>query len=439
MLLLIFLPVVLKEKEVAMYKKIIFLMIFMLLGVSCFFKLDKVDNKGDVQIQLRYAENSTANLSSASRAITVGETIEVILTNILDAREYSAVAVRTQESQEMYFASIPYGVYTVTIRLTKPGATEPYSVITNQLVVGSSVATFTGTIGAPNKISDTDRLGFIYYFDDYAALGLDEEFFYAIFKFNPVSSNLTNPTIDEEELDYIGYYFYLGTSPVLGESDIRIPHAEDGDLYASIGERTYYDRASTNSIFDFMVKDGYAYGIIPKSEFGTFVPGQQYYWKVVAENRIGTTVNKVESSTLPVIMLSSSYKTYQDKIYSPYDEKDFAYATVESDLEFIFFPFPSLHTGSTPYDYRIAISYSSDMSSPFEFDTNSWQGVSSSDVTLESFYTGLTPGLGAGGFDGFMADSTMYWTVRAYSGSTMVEESNIRSFLIGPNLNPVLP
>jgi hypothetical protein len=311
-----------------MYKKIIVLVIFMFLGISCFFKLDKVDNKGDVNIQLRYTESNTIDLSSTDRAVTIGETIEVILTNIADGREFSAIATRTQESQEMYFASIPYGVYTVTIRLIKPEETEPYSVITNQLVVGSSVATFTGIIGAPNKISDTGRIGLIYYFEGFEDFGFGDEFYYAIFTFNPVSSNLINPTISEEELDYISYNFYFGTSPVLGESDLKI---------SNLGNEYY--RESSNSAIDFVRSDGFEDNIIQKSEFSEFVKGQTYYWKVVAKNSEGS----VESSTLPVLILAFNYKTYQDNIYTPYDDQEIDYANLSNDLEFGFFPFTDLN------------------------------------------------------------------------------------------------
>lgn len=412
-----------------MFRKIVLLFMLLLFSISCFVKLDKADSKGEVVINLKN-ENTISN-SPIAKGI-MGEYIEVILTNNYDGREYSGTTTRTQDQQEMYFDNIPYGVYTVTIRLTRPEETKPYSIISNKLVVGSGDAsTFSGEIGAPNQISDEGRIGMIYYFDDYSALGLNDEYLYMVFQFNPVGSNLTNPTIDEEPLDYVGYYLYIGTSPVLGSSDLRYPNAEDGDLYATIGERTYYDRLSTNSAFNFMLKDGFAYGVVPKSEFSDFVAGQQYYWKVVAENRDGTTTRQVESTVLPVVMLSSSYKVYEEKIYSPYENEELEYANIESNLSFMFLPFSSIHTDTTPYEYRIVLSYDSSFSSEFEFTATNWQRITSADSPLESPYLDLTP---AGGFDGFLPDSTIYWKVRVYAvgGNTYLKESNIKTFIVNP-------
>jgi hypothetical protein len=59
----------------------------------------------------------------------------------------------------------------------------------------------------------------------------------------------------------------------------------------------------------------------------------------VAKNSEGS----VESSTLPVLILAFNYKTYQDNIYTPYDDQEIDYANLSNDLEFGFFPFTDLN------------------------------------------------------------------------------------------------
>lgn len=268
-------------------------------------------------------------------------------------------------------------------------------------------------VGAPQKISDIDRIGFVYYFEGFENLGFGDEFYYAMFTFNPVSSNLTNPTSLQLGLDTINYDFYFGTSPVLGESDLKISNLE----------RPYY-RESSNSIIDFVKSDGFENNIIPKSEFNEFIKGQSYYWKVVAKNIDGDKINKIESTTLPVIILSLNYKTYQEHIYTPYKDQEFEYTGIENNLEFAFFPYES----STPYDYRVALSLSSDMTSASEFYNTEWSSISSSDNPLMSLFSQMVE-IGSG-FDGLPSNSTVYWTVKAYSGSTEIKSSEIRSFKI---------
>jgi hypothetical protein len=93
------------------------------------------------------------------------------------------------------------------------------------------------------------------------------------------------------------------------------------------------------------------------------------------------------------------------------------------------------------YNYRIALATDSNQfgenGNAVEYfaTDNSWNDISSTDDPLISVFSSLSE-VGTG-FDGLPSNSTIYWTVRAYSGSTKIEESDIRSFKIGQEINPI--
>lgn len=139
----------------------------------------------------------------------------------------------------------------------------------------------------------------------------------------------------------------------------------------------------------------------------------------------------IESSTLPVLILTFNYRTYQDDIYTPYEGQEFEYASIENTLEFGFFPFADL---SGEYNYRIALATDSNQfgengnAVEYSATDNSWNNISSTDDPLISVFSSLSPVNSA--FE-FTSNSTVYWAVRADNGITQ-KQSDIRSFKIIP-------
>lgn len=244
---------------------LILLLIFSIsiLFSSCLFDLkNKHEQEGQVSINLK---NIMANSYS-------DQEILVILTNVENGVLYKASTDRTKESQELIFDKIPYGKYTVLIRITIEDGRVKSEINDDLIVSEEKESKVYGKIGAPNKIDANSMFGSIRTFEDEG-----EPFYEFNFGFYPVSSNYTD-NFTNYSADYIEYTLYISLSKdQLNDGWYIIKENETSTKKYS------YKRGEENNRLLFSFKK-------PKDEVNEMISefnlesGNLYYWDIIASN-----------------------------------------------------------------------------------------------------------------------------------------------------------
>jgi|GEM_PF-6005782 len=251
------------------------LILFLMLSISilfssCLFDLkDKNNQKGQVSINLKNI--MTSGISKNYN----GEEIKVIveLENTVTKQKFTAIAGKDyHDKKEMVFDKIPYGAYTVTISLYNYGNSEPYSIIREDLVVGSGTASKVGgVVGAPNKVTDLN--GVLEYYEN------EEGYHYLNFECNKVTSNLLSDSTGDD----ITYKLYGSFYPDFRNSELLItvnPEDSRHPKQNSGANKVVLKSGKFNSSSDSEVPEGI-------SNNGT------YYWRIVTENSKGSIESKI--------------------------------------------------------------------------------------------------------------------------------------------------
>jgi hypothetical protein len=241
-----------------MIKKTLGLVLLMILLSSCFVKLDDKEAKSESNVMI--------NLSNVSRITEEGyyEKIVVILENLTDGKLYEAVASREAETKkDMVLENIPYGNYSVTIKIYSSGATDPYSIINSELNVGKEVATFEGVVGGPNQAKNLS--GSLEYYEDGD--------YYVDFECDKVTSNYVSDTTG----DTITYKLYGSIYEDFRDIDLEKPLIEINPLDDPL------ERHPKNKTTD---KDKVVFKLGKFSSSDPEIPSgiindRKYYWKVV--------------------------------------------------------------------------------------------------------------------------------------------------------------
>lgn len=264
-----------------MIKKTLGLVLLMILLSSCFIKLDEKESKNESNVKI--------NLSNVSREYveTYSERIVVSLLNLSDGKEYLAEGTRESGTKkDMVLADIPYGNYSVSIKIYESGASEPYSIISSTLTVGKEVATFEGVVGGPNQAANLS--GSLEYYEDEAG------YYYVDFECDKVTSNYVSDTTG----DTITYKLYGSIYEDFRDIDLENPLIEIKPLDDPL-ER--HPKNKTTDKDKVVFKLG-KYSSVEDSEIPTGITnGGTYYWKVVTCATVKDIERTCESDVKSVV------------------------------------------------------------------------------------------------------------------------------------------
>ena len=233
-----------------MIKKTLGLILLMILLSSCFIKLDEKETKNESNVKINLSNVSREYVGASTEKITVS------LINLNDGKEYLAEGSRDVGTKKnMVLENIPYGNYSVQIKIYESGASEPYSIINSTLAVGKEVATFEGVVGGPNQAANLS--GSLEYYED--------GYYYVDFECDKVTSNYVSDTTG----DTITYKLYGSVYENFRESELLITVTPSDIRHPSNTEEE-----------KIVFKLGRFSSSDPEIPSG-IINGGTYYWKVV--------------------------------------------------------------------------------------------------------------------------------------------------------------
>lgn len=247
-------------------KKIIFLIITMLVFTSCLTKVN-VDNKGDLNVNIKWPSSDSKSISKALLPNT--EKIRIVVFNDLGTQYIEEVDGVSGNSYSVEFENLTEGEWMVDIMCEDSTATVISSYNESVTITSETPSYITYTFGSPNKIYSVSYLSIL----DGGVATIGSPSSIAVDVSQTSNSNSIAYALNTAT-------FYMSETNDFSTLVSGTPFVRDISNITSVGT------ASATIIASVSAPDI------------TVQVGKKYYWKVKIKNSIGSTESSVFSFTV---------------------------------------------------------------------------------------------------------------------------------------------